>query len=87
MVSEKLNEIAKSHQVICITHLPQIASMADSHFEISKSVQKGKTVTNIRRLEKEESIHELARLLGGAQITDVVRQNAREMKELAERSK
>lgn len=87
MVSEKLNEIAKSHQVICITHLPQIASMADSHFEIVKSVQKGKTVTNIRRLEKEESIHELARLLGGAQITDVVRQNAREMKELAERSK
>lgn len=87
MVSEKLNEIAKSHQVICITHLPQIASMADSHFEIAKSVQKGETVTNIRRLEKEESIHELARLLGGAQITDVVRQNAREMKELAERSK
>ncbi len=87
MVSEKLNEIAKSHQVICITHLPQIASMADSHFEIAKSVQRGKTVTNIRRLEKEESIHELARLLGGAQITDVVRQNAREMKELAERTK
>ena len=87
MVSEKLNEIAKSHQVICITHLPQIASMADSHFEIAKSVPRGKTVTNIRRLEKEESIHELARLLGGAQITDVVRQNAREMKELAERTK
>ncbi len=87
MVSEKLNEIAKSHQVICITHLPQIASMADSHFEIAKSVQRGKTVTNIRRLEKEESIHELARLLGGAQITDVVCQNAREMKELAERTK
>ncbi len=87
MVSEKLNEIAKSHQVICITHLPQIASMADSHFEIAKSVQRGKTVTNIRRLEKDESIHELARLLGGAQITDVVRQNAREMKELAERTK
>ncbi len=87
MVSEKLNKIAKSHQVICITHLPQIASMADSHFEIAKSVQRGKTVTNIRRLEKEESIHELARLLGGAQITDVVRQNAREMKELAERTK
>lgn len=83
MVSEKLKEISKSHQVICITHLPQIASMADCHFEIAKSVQKGKTVTKIRRLKEEESIDELARLLGGAKITDAVRQNAREMKELA----
>ena len=87
MVSEKLKEISKSHQVICITHLPQIASMADCHFEIAKSVQKGKTVTGIRRLDEEESIDELARLLGGAKITDAVRQNAREMKELAGRAR
>ncbi|MDO5415960.1 MAG: DNA repair protein RecN [Lachnospiraceae bacterium] len=86
-VSEKLNEISGTHQVICITHLPQIAAMADSHFEIAKSVRDGRTVTEIHRLNKAESIDELARLLGGAQITDAVRQNAREMKELAERSK
>ena len=86
-MSEKLKEISRTHQVICITHLPQIASMADCHFEIEKLVREGKTVTQICRLGHEESIRELARLLGGAQITDAVLKNAREMKELAERSK
>ena len=86
-VSEKLKEISRTHQVICITHLPQIASMADSHFEIAKSIKGKETVTNIRRLGREESIDELARLLGGAEITEAVRKNAKEMKELAERAK
>ena len=86
-VSEKLKEISRTHQVICITHLPQIASMADSHFEIAKSINGKETVTNIRRLGREESIDELARLLGGAEITEAVRKNAKEMKELAERAK
>ncbi len=86
-VSEKLKEISRTHQVICITHLPQIASMADSHFEIVKSIKGKETVTNIRRLGREESIDELARLLGGAEITEAVRKNAKEMKELAERAK
>ena len=86
-VSEKLKEISRTHQVICITHLPQIASMADCHFEIEKLVREGKTVTQICRLGQEESTRELARPLGGAQITDAVLKNAREMKELAERSK
>lgn len=82
-VSEKLNVIAKSHQVICITHLPQIAAMADSHFEIRKGAREGRTVTEIRRLSGEQITDELARLLGGAQITEAVRQNAREMRALA----
>lgn len=86
-VSEKLKEISRTHQAICITHLPQIASMADSHFEIAKSIKGKETVTNIRRLGREESIDELARLLGGAEITEAVRKNAKEMKELAERAK
>ena len=86
-VSEKLKEISRTHQVICITHLPQIASMADSHFEIAKSIKGKETVTNIRRLGREESIDELARFLGGAEITEAVRKNAKEMKELAERAK
>lgn len=82
-VSEKLSYIAKSHQVILITHLPQIAAMADAHFEILKSAKEGKTQTTIRPLSDGEIVEELARLLGGAKITEAVRENAREMKRLA----
>ncbi len=82
-VSEQLAVISGSHQVICITHLPQIAAMADCHFEIAKSAGKGRTTTRIHKLDDKEMVEELARLLGGAQITDAVRQNAREMKALA----
>ena len=83
-VSEQLALISRSHQVICITHLPQIAAMADRHYEIAKSADGGKTRTRIRRLDGEEMVTELARLLGGAQITEAVLENAREMKKLAE---
>lgn len=83
MVSEKLRVIAKNHQVICITHLPQIAAMADCHYEIAKHTEDGRTVTTIQALNEEEMVGELARLLGGAEITDTVRQNAKEMKKLA----
>lgn len=86
-VSEKLSYIAGSHQVICITHLPQIAAMADAHFEISKSARDGSTLTTIRLLDRKASVEELARLLGGAKITDTVRKNAVEMKDLADRTK
>lgn len=86
-VSEKLAIISKGHQVICITHLPQIAAMADCHFEIAKSTEEGKTRTRIRSLDKERMVEELARLLGGAEITDAVVQNAQEMKRLAESTK
>lgn len=82
-VSEKLAVIAKGHQVICITHLAQIASMADSHFIIEKKVEKQGTVTSIRSLQEEESTQELARILGGAEITETVLKSAKEMKELA----
>ncbi len=86
-VSEKLAIISKNHQVICITHLPQIAAMADCHYEIVKSTAGGKTTTRIHALGEEEMAAELARLLGGAQITDAVRVNAREMKKLADTTK
>lgn len=86
-VSEKLMLIARSHQVICITHLPQIAAMADSHFEIAKSASQGRTITTIRLLDRQASVEELARLLGGARITEAVLKNAGEMKELADRTK
>ena len=82
-VSEKMAVIARSRQVICITHLAQIASMADTHFCIEKRLVGQEAKTFIRPLTSEESIEELARILGGAEITDTVRKNAREMKELA----
>lgn len=86
-VSEKLAVISGSRQVICITHLPQIAAMADYHFEMAKEPKEAKTVTTIRRLDGRQQIVELARLLGGAEITDAVLQNAGEMKKLAEQTK
>jgi DNA repair protein RecN (Recombination protein N) len=82
-VSEKMALIGRNHQVLCITHLPQIASMADTHFEIEKHVTGSETTTQIHPLDEEASVRELARLLGGAQITPAVLENAREMKELA----
>ncbi|WP_461812445.1 DNA repair protein RecN [Faecalimonas sp.] len=82
-VSEKMCVIGRKHQVICITHLAQIAAMADAHFAIEKKVNDGKTKTEISKLNEEQSIQELARILGGAQITDKVIENAIEMKNLA----
>ena len=79
--------IGRNHQVICITHLAQIAAMADAHYAIEKQVEDGVTKSKIFRLSKEQEIEELARILGGAKITDTVMQSAAEMKELAERTK
>lgn len=86
-VSEKLVVVASGHQVICITHLPQIAAMADQHFMIEKSIVDGSTISAIQPLTTEESQKELARMLGGTEITDAVMQNAREMKVLAAEKK
>lgn len=83
MVSEKMARIGQRHQVLCITHLPQIAAMADRHFEIRKDVEDQETVTRIHALDEDHSVLELARMLGGAKITDSVIANAKEMKELA----
>ncbi|MEH2952205.1 DNA repair protein RecN [Candidatus Merdisoma sp. JLR.KK011] len=86
-VSEKMMLIGKTRQVICITHLAQIAAMADSHYRIEKMAEHGETRTQIRKLFEEETIEELARILGGAKITDAVMKNAEEMKELAKGKK
>ena len=87
MVSEKMNSLGRSHQIICITHLPQIAAMADAHYLIEKTVENNETHSNIYKLKEEESVHELARMLGGVEITDAVVKNAQEMKELARMKK
>lgn len=83
MVSEKLNVLGKSHQVICITHLPQIAAMADTHFLIEKEVENQSTVSRIRKLPDKECVNELARMLGGVEITETVYKSAEEMKRMA----
>lgn len=82
-VSEKLRLIAHSRQVICITHLPQIAAAADVHFMIEKSADDQSVHTSIKRLDEDESVHELARLLGGSRITEHILESARDMKNMA----
>lgn len=84
-VAEKLRVISKNRQIICITHLPQIAASADMHFLIEKNVRNGIVHTEIKRLDDTESVKELARILGGSKITDNIIQSAREMKDLAMR--
>ncbi len=87
MVAEKMNVLGRNHQIICITHLPQIAAMADAHYLIEKTVENNETHSNIYQLDKQESVHELARMLGGVEITDAVIQNAQEMIDLANSKK
>lgn len=82
-VAEKLAVLSQTHQVICITHLAQIAAMADSHFLIEKAVEDGKAVTHVRRLDRAGEIRELERILGGTRITEAVTGAAEEMKALA----
>ena len=80
MVAEKMNELSKDHQIICITHLPQIAAMADDHYLIEKSVSDGRTLTHIEHLDEEGSVRELARMLGASDITEEALLNARGLK-------
>lgn len=82
-VSEQLNLVGKEHQVICITHLPQIAAMADMHFVIEKQMSNESTITNIKELNEEESLKELARLLGSDNLTQAALDNAKDIRRLA----
>mgnify|MGYP000775151543 FL=1 len=84
MVSNQLARLSRHHQIICITHLPQIASMADAHYTIEKTVHDNKTYSQISRVDKEESIYELARMLSGSEVTASVLANARELKKTSE---
>ncbi len=86
-VAEKLDLLSKSHQIICITHLPQIAAMADYHYHIRKSVEDGSTISGIIGLSEEQMIYEIARLVGGAEITHAALNNAKELKAEAKKRK
>jgi DNA repair protein RecN (Recombination protein N) len=78
-VGKKLKRIATKHQVFCITHLPQIASMATSHYGVAKSVRKDRTSTEVRLLDEKERVDEISRMLGGKTITDATVKHAEEM--------
>lgn len=82
-VGEKIYEISKKHQVICISHLPQITSFADSHYQISKSIIDNRTSTNVKRLSYDERVEEMARLLGGVDLTETTLSHAKEMIEMS----
>jgi DNA repair protein RecN (Recombination protein N) len=78
-VGEKLKELARVHQVICVTHLPQIASFAPAHYRIDKIEREGRTETRIARLDPESRVDEIARMLAGAVVTESARQHARQL--------
>lgn len=88
IVGEKILQISKKHQVICITHLPQIAAMADTHFLINKGPDENeKILTSIERLKEEERVNEICRLIGGVYVTDTTKRHAEEMIELSKKQK
>jgi DNA repair protein RecN (Recombination protein N) len=79
IVGKKLKQVAASHQVICVTHLPQIAALADSHHVVQKEVVNGRTFTEVKCLGEKDRVDEIARMLGGIKITDKTRRHAEEM--------
>jgi DNA repair protein RecN (Recombination protein N) len=86
-VAEKMASLRKNHQILCITHLPQIASMADAHYLISKYVETGNTFTEFKLLAPNERVTELARMLGGVHVTQTTQEHASEMLRLSEEYK
>jgi DNA repair protein RecN (Recombination protein N) len=85
-VGKSLKDLASSHQVIVITHLQQIASQADHHFKVFKDSAKGRTVTRIRSLDRDERVKEIARMISGEKVSQVTLRQAREMIKPADRS-
>ena len=79
VIGKKLKEISCFHQVICITHLPQIACYGDLHYKVEKTFKKEKTTTSVKRLEYNERLKEIARMLGSTKITDKSLEHAKEM--------
>ena len=83
-VGEKMYQVSAKHQVLCITHLPQIAALSDNHYFVSKKVENGKTFTQIRMLNEEDKVCEIAKMIGGDNLSDVAIDNSREMVKLAD---
>ena len=79
VVGQKLKRIAASHQVLCITHLPQIAALSDHHYRIEKAAVDGRVTTRVQPLAPGEKVREIARLLGGREVTDAALANAEDL--------
>ena len=86
VIGKKLRELSRHHQVICVTHLPQIACFADQHYSVRKEVKSGRTLTLVDQLDRESIVDEIARMLGGVKVTEKTRAHAKEMIENAKRS-
>jgi DNA repair protein RecN (Recombination protein N) len=86
VVGKKLRELSRHHQVICVTHLPQIASFADRHHSVRKEVKAGRTVTVVDRLDQGAIVDEIARMLGGVKVTEKTKAHAQEMIENARKA-
>ena len=86
-VAEKMAQVARGKQVLCVTHLPQIAAMADTHFSVQKGEREGRTYTRLERLDRSQRREELARLIGGASITPSLLESAEELLRQAEQQK
>jgi DNA repair protein RecN (Recombination protein N) len=87
VVGKKLHALSQRHQVLCVTHLPQIACFADTHYNVSKEARKGRTITRVNRLEGDGIADEIARMLGGVRITPQTRAHARDMIENIKRAR
>ncbi len=87
IVAKKMALLSKDYQIICITHLPQIASMADAHYFIEKEINQNQTTTKVHHLEEKERIRELARMLGGASLTELTLSHSQEMLQIAKKIK
>ena len=83
-VAEKMARISRHKQVLCVTHLPQLAAMADTHFSVEKGERDGRTYTNVQRLDHEQRKGELARLTGGSHVSETLLQSAEELLREAE---
>ena len=79
IVGKKLKQVAARQQVLSVTHLPQIAALADAHYVVEKEVEQGRTFTRVRQLSERDRIAEIARMLGGIKITDQARRHAEEL--------
>jgi DNA repair protein RecN (Recombination protein N) len=86
-VAEKLAQVSRRKQVLCVTHLPQLAAMADTHFSVEKGERKGRTYTQVERLSRERRVEELSRLTSGAELSDAIKKGAGELLASAERYK
>ena len=86
VVGRKLKDLSRRHQVICVTHLPQIACFADTHFSVKKGTRGGRTLSQVEKLGKEAAVNEIARMLGGVKVTERTYAHAREMLENAQKA-